>query len=693
MPDESTLNWGEIKNLISTIAVEEGYEISTVDCTQGDCGDPINTRTGVFSFASPDISLPTSAGNLVFQRAYSSGAIAAYADVLGFGWTHNQDARLMFPTDPGGKDGYVLFKDVFGNQYPFALQEDGSFLPGAGVLASLAPSTSSPITYTLTTPEQAKLVFNESGRLISRADAQGRAFVYAYNPQGRLTRISADQNSRYLDLAYDEQGRIISVTDHSGRQVTYAYDLAGDLISTTDLLGRTWQYVYDFDHRMTQVVDPSGKETVTTEYGADGRATRQWDGNGDLMVRIVYRCNGLSSGAWGVTGCESDRVSQTVNGVTTNYVLDQATGLTQVLLDGTNTYLYGNGRIGQLTASDSAYFLTDALGSVRQLTDGAGVITETKSYEPYGEVLSSAGSGASIYGFDGEQFDPATGLIYLRARYYSGAMGRFLTRDSWLGNDRAPMSYNVWLFGYSNPIRFTDPDGKTPYEPPDPNECVSSKQVVGLDPRFASDVCAMIRVLEKEHFLKDVPDQDHIGSGIRSNQVAHRWSTAYSIIHDKISITDLRKTPRDLDGNVWYNKNWEFIPRDSECHLTPVLEDLLEYRVKKNASDKADNFLYKGRNPFKGWIKAGLGYVKDVPFALEGYPGNDPKRLPNFLSSQNLPMTKHVLGLAVDIEIWGPVNLWDNRIKDIADKYNLVRPFTENNGKGYPEEAWHFERP
>jgi hypothetical protein len=52
-------------------------------------------------------------------------------------------------------------------------------------------------------------------------------------------------------------------------------------------------------------------------------------------------------------------VSQTVNDVTTNHVLDQAAGLTQVLEDGTNTYLYGNGRIAQDDGVNMGYFLGD----------------------------------------------------------------------------------------------------------------------------------------------------------------------------------------------------------------------------------------------------------------------------------------------------------------------------------------------
>jgi hypothetical protein len=100
-------------------------------------------------------------------------------------------------------------------------------------------------------------------------------------------------------------------------------------------------------------------------------------------------------------------------------VLDQAAGLTQVLADGTNTYLYGNGRIAQVSATGTDYFLGDALGSVRQLANASGAVTLAKSYQPYGSVMSSVGSRTSIYGWTGEIADAGTGLVYLRARFLS----------------------------------------------------------------------------------------------------------------------------------------------------------------------------------------------------------------------------------------------------------------------------------
>jgi hypothetical protein len=86
----------------------------------------------------------------------------------------------------------------------------------------------------------------------------------------------------------------------------------------------------------------------------------------------------------------------------TNYTLDLAAGLTQVLSDGTDTYLYGNGRIAQSGAPGAQYFLGDALGSVRQLVDANGEVLLAQSYEPYGAVLESAGEGTSSYGFAAE---------------------------------------------------------------------------------------------------------------------------------------------------------------------------------------------------------------------------------------------------------------------------------------------------
>ena len=58
-------------------------------------------------------------------------------------------------------------------------------------------------------------------------------------------------------------------------------------------------------------------------------------------------------------------------------------------------------RFAQQYTTTTEYFLTDALGSVRQVVDENGELTLAQAYLPYGETLSSVDSGATTYGFTG----------------------------------------------------------------------------------------------------------------------------------------------------------------------------------------------------------------------------------------------------------------------------------------------------
>ena len=72
------------------------------------------------------------------------------------------------------------------------------------------------------------------------------------------------------------------------------------------------------------------------------------------------------------------------------------------------------------------------------------------------------GTSGTTYGYTGEQHDSATGLLYLRARYYNPALRTFMGRDSWSGNARKPQSMNGWSYVENNPVNLTDPTGRFP---------------------------------------------------------------------------------------------------------------------------------------------------------------------------------------------------------------------------------------
>jgi len=156
-------------------------------------------------------------------------------------------------------------------------------------------------------------------------------------------------------------------------------------------------------------------------------------------------------------------------------------GLSQLLSDGTNTYLYGYNRISQTNTDTTGYFLDDAIGSVRQVagiadssdaenSDSELTVLLAKSYSPYGEIIDSVGTFDTSFGFTGEMADD-TGLINLRARWYAPGQGRFITKDSWSGDYSNPITLVKWVYANANPVMNTDPSGMMPTEPCDPGGC------------------------------------------------------------------------------------------------------------------------------------------------------------------------------------------------------------------------------
>jgi len=167
---------------------------------------------------------------------------------------------------------------------------------------------------------------------------------------------------------------------------------------------------------------------------------------------------------------DGNRVSETVAGVTTKYLVDTVnpTGYAQVLDElqsgtVTRTYAYGLERISENQVISSAwtpsFYGYDGHGSVRQLTNAAGAVTDGYDYDAFGNLINSTGSTPNNYLFAGEQYDPALTLYYNRARYLNTATGRFISMDTVDGQDRDPLSLHKYLYSEGNPVDNLDPTG------------------------------------------------------------------------------------------------------------------------------------------------------------------------------------------------------------------------------------------
>jgi RHS repeat-associated protein len=124
-----------------------------------------------------------------------------------------------------------------------------------------------------------------------------------------------------------------------------------------------------------------------------------------------------------------------------------------------NIYVYG---LERLTAErgngGEETYLYDGRGSVAQLFAGGG-ITQNLAYDPYGKVTSGADGNSLIFGYNAEEYNPVTGLQYLRARYYAPAIGAFVTEDSEIGERENLLSQNRYVYAQNDPVNNADPSG------------------------------------------------------------------------------------------------------------------------------------------------------------------------------------------------------------------------------------------
>lgn len=107
------------------------------------------------------------------------------------------------------------------------------------------------------------------------------------------------------------------------------------------------------------------------------------------------------------------------------------------------------------------FFHNDIAGTPLAATDSAGNLVWKETYRPYGDRLtqSPASSGNGVW-FAGKPQDARTGLVYMGARYYDPAIGRFMGTDPVGFVEGNVHSVNRYAYANNNPYRYVDPDGR-----------------------------------------------------------------------------------------------------------------------------------------------------------------------------------------------------------------------------------------
>ncbi|ADU26441.1 RHS repeat-associated core domain-containing protein [Ethanoligenens harbinense] len=164
---------------------------------------------------------------------------------------------------------------------------------------------------------------------------------------------------------------------------------------------------------------------------------------------------------------ENNRIAMAMSDSTTSYVYDTNAAMSRMLVstdeNGNKTYyIYSSGLIGSYDSSNNyAVYHYDYCGSTTALTNSSGQVPDIYTYGTYGNLTSHTGVSPTAFlfnGRDGVQTDP-NGLYYMRARYYSPTLLRFVNADVKKGNIQTSESLNRCAYANGNPINDIDPFG------------------------------------------------------------------------------------------------------------------------------------------------------------------------------------------------------------------------------------------
>lgn len=300
-------------------------------------------------------------------------------------------------------------------------------------------------------------------------------FAYSYDPMGRLTQTVESHDGVATTTAYsfgsgyDRLGETVEVGGTLTRNATYVYNTAHQLRSVTDTVsGQVTQYLHDPNGNLiSRTVDGDPAQAMAFSYDALDqlvRVTQGASGSESVLGTYDYDVEGARIREWQAssglqTGPPIGRGRFYFQGrVVEEYGLELDAGMAH------NRYRWvGNRLLSKDAGTERGYAQADALGTVAALTDATGEAVASWTTDTWGNhepSPSNAGElGGLRHGFTGHVSDGATGLVYMRARYYDPEAGIFLTEDRLSGRLEDPRSQHRYLYAHGDPVGNVDPTG------------------------------------------------------------------------------------------------------------------------------------------------------------------------------------------------------------------------------------------
>ena len=322
------------------------------------------------------------------------------------------------------------------------------------------------------------------GLVVARGSTLLHTYEYKLNPSGHRRQV-IENAAKTTTYTYDDLYRLSGESiagDPQGNSgaLGYGLDKVGNRLSRTSTVAAVASAANSFNARdwlSGDTYNANGSTTVGLGLPAAQRGTDVYDFEERLILRTKTDGSSLNLGY----DADGNRIAKNILNLssvpvsTTSWLVDDnnLTGYAQVVeervtVGSTSTlrvFTYGSQLLSQATTVNGqapviSYYTRDGHGSVRELTDPAGAITDRYDYDAFGVLIARSGPTANAFLYCGEQFDADLGLYYLRARYLNPDSGRFWSQDTYEGSGSDPMSLHKYLYANGDPVRFVDPSGR-----------------------------------------------------------------------------------------------------------------------------------------------------------------------------------------------------------------------------------------
>ena len=294
--------------------------------------------------------------------------------------------------------------------------------------------------------------YDELGRLIeehvsSPNGLDDRRWSGHYDTVGNLLKEewrNGGTLSRHRDWQVDDDDQLVKMvdTDENGRcETQFEWNGSGELVKTELTGGRTenreWIWSADGHLQEVSIVTPSRRTTVSFDYDLEGVLRHQ---------TVISHENGREHVV------ERDFLFETVthNGLPMLLEMKETRDGISCL----TTYFHGHELEGWMVDGQFNHTWSDAHGSLRGLECGGSI--ERYAYDAWG--LETVGHDG--FGYAGEWQDEATGLVYLRGRFYWPEIRRFISADRHPADFKTPQTWHRYAYCLDDPVNNCDPQGE-----------------------------------------------------------------------------------------------------------------------------------------------------------------------------------------------------------------------------------------